>query len=127
MEKKMNKCQHADCQFIGVHSLIGEYVCCDCGFKIEPLVFHFVNGYPHVHLNQIGPFTDHKEQKSILDHCLKKYWESWEKACYQGPHFDHEPTQQELEQEDKWELEASNYWWLKDQYSNLITFLLKGN
>ena len=118
------RCEHKNCSFHGMYSLVGTYKCDDCGFEIEPVIYHYINGMPHMYHEQIGHSSNWDNNKTALNHCLEKFWEAMSKSGYQPPHWDHEPTEAELEQEEKWEAECENYSWLKDWYVRLIFILL---
>jgi len=50
----MSDCPHKNVQFIGMYSLVGNYICQDCGEKIPPVVYHRMMGHPHVDANGCG-------------------------------------------------------------------------
>lgn len=45
-------CNHEDTTFRGIDSLVGNYVCNQCGEIIEPVEYHRIAGLPHRNLDQ---------------------------------------------------------------------------
>lgn len=43
----MTECQHPEVDFIGMYSMVGEYVCRGCKAKIDPADHHRRIGEPH--------------------------------------------------------------------------------
>ncbi len=47
----LNICEHKNVRFEGMFSMIGSYVCQDCGLKIEPFVLNALENRPHILFN----------------------------------------------------------------------------
>jgi hypothetical protein len=119
------KCQHTNCQFIGYASIKGNYICQDCGLKIDPLIFHFINEEPHIWLQPVGAFSNIDENMKCVQYCLTQYWGLHGNSYYyQPPHWDHEPTEEELKYEEKLVEQCDNNCWLREQYAKIISFVL---
>lgn len=56
-------CKHLNTRFGGTFSLLGKYVCEDCGFGVDPVIEHKRKGYPHIFFT-----SEYKEQ---LENYLK--------------------------------------------------------
>ena len=119
-------CTHDDVQFMGAYSLVGGYVCQNCGFNINPVVLHYVRDHPHVMTMQVGPFTDWDVQKEYLASLTEYYFDNYEKSMHQSPHWEREPTKEMLEDEEKSLVLCGQHAWQRDVVADIITFVLGG-
>ena len=70
----MNTCKHGVVQFIGQFSMIGGYVCSQCGVNIVPFVYHKMRGYDHIYF---WPGYE-KELVAAIDRLDEKNKELWD-------------------------------------------------
>lgn len=119
----MALCKHNDVQFYGMYSMVGDYHCVDCGYKIDPIVLHYIRAHPHIMLQQVGPFTDWEKARETLNYLLDKYFEYYGKSLYQPPHWDHEPTEEEHEAEEKIRIECEQHGWAAEVYADIIAWI----
>ena len=55
-------CKHENVTFRGVFSMIGCYVCDDCGEEFDPVEYHRMTGEPHVDLKVEDYAPDFREK-----------------------------------------------------------------
>jgi len=117
-------CKHEDVEFLGMFSLVGSYHCVDCGYEITPVVLHYIRAHPHIMLRQVGPFTKWDEEKKTLNYLTEQYFEYYGKSLYQPPHWDHEPTKEEQEAEEKILVECEQHGWQAEVFADIICWIL---
>ena len=48
MNNNQKQCKHNRVEWVGYFSMLGDYVCRNCGLTIDPVVYHAMKNQPHV-------------------------------------------------------------------------------
>ena len=69
----MTNCPHENVQFIGIFSIMGSYVCQDCGETIDPVIYHRMKGHPHIDAKGCG--NAECDLHAVHDTCQERKYE----------------------------------------------------